>query len=422
MVNEKGRKFYVVLMLVIIIIAFGLGYFSFMYLHKGENVLNRKELPASDTLALDAVPIKAEKISFTEQYIGYITPIHEAQIQPFISGFIEQIYVKGGDKVRKGDTLIVLEQSQYKAELTAAYANILKAKANYQNAMVYYERIKKAGQAVSPTELDTANANFLTATAELEQAKANYELALVNYNYTIIKAPIDGVVGNVFLTKGNYVSPSSGALISIVQYNPIRVVFSITDKEYLTEMSKKGFFDDEKIKIELPTGEIFAHNGSFQFTDNSLNRATNSIAVYADFENIGQTLVPNAYVTVLVEKAFSHSVRINKSLVTMLEDDSYVYIIRQNRLLKAPIRILASEDTDFIVADTFEQGDYLVTERVQEENLNQNVRINLVTPPATNTSRTFESNSIENPAQNSCTISDHGSLLKPVTSSVSGEK
>ena len=69
--------------------------------------------------------------------------------------------------------------------------------------------------------------------AQLAAAKADYELAKVNYDYTVIQAPISGIVGNVSLTKGDYVSPSGQPLLSIIQYNPIRVVFSITDKDYL---------------------------------------------------------------------------------------------------------------------------------------------------------------------------------------------
>lgn len=376
MEKKTGRKGYLFIVILVIVAAFAAGYFLFAYRYGKQQNQARQSVPASDTLALQAYPIKGSDIPFSKRYIGYVTPIHEAQVQPYISGFIEKIAVKGGEYVRKGDLLMVLQQDEYKAELASAYANILKAEANFSNAQTYYERIKKAGiKAVSPTELDNAQAQFLAAQAEFEQAKANYALAKVNYDYTIIRSPIDGIVGNVFLTIGNYVSPATGPLLSIMQYDPIRVVFSITDKEYLAEINKTKPFSDDEITLQLADGAVYNQKGQFQYTDNSLNKTTNSIGVYADFVNNGKTLVPNAYVTVWVKQMLPNALAVAKSLVLLEEDGSYVYVIRAGRIVKEKVKILASEDNKFIISDTFAQGDYLIEEPVDEKDLKKNVTV-----------------------------------------------
>lgn len=376
MEKKTGRKGYLFIVILLIVAAFAAGYFLFAYRYGKQQNQARQSVPASDTLALQAYPIKGSDIQFSKRYIGYVTPIHEAQVQPYISGFIEKISVKGGEYVRKGDLLMVLQQDEYKAELASAYANILKAEANFSNAQTYYERIKKAGiKAVSPTELDNAQAQFLAAQAEFEQAKANYALAKVNYDYTIIRSPIDGIVGNVFLTIGNYVSPVTGPLLSIMQYDPIRVVFSITDKEYLAEINKTKPFSDDEITLQLADGAVYNQKGQFQYTDNSLNKTTNSIGVYADFVNNGKTLVPNAYVTVWVKQMLPNALAVAKNLVLLEEDGSYVYIIRGGRIVKEKVKILASEDNKFIISDTFAQGDYLIEESVNENDLKKNVTV-----------------------------------------------
>lgn len=368
MAKSVEQKSYFILMLVLLVIAFALGYYTFAYWHTPKERAELKTVPAEQNLVLESVPLQGKDVPFTRRYIGYVTAIHEAEIQPFISGYIEKIFVKGGEFVRRGDLLIVLDQAQYKAELAAAHAEILKAQASYQNAMTYYNRVQKAGtKAISQTEQDNAEAQLLTARAALEQANANFALAEVNFNYTIIKAPIDGIVGNVTLTPGNYVSPSSGTLISVMQYNPIRVVFSITDKEYLSELNKPQPFAGDVISLQLPDGSIYAKKGVFKYADNAVNRQTNSIAVYADFANIGKTLAPNAYVTVLIEKTFKNALVISKDDVVLEEDGSFVYLIRGGRLIKAAVKILASDNTDFIIADTFDHGDMLVTQSVNPE-------------------------------------------------------
>ncbi len=369
---EKKRTIFFTTILVLT--AFILGCFSFAAWQKHLKKSANTSLETSDTLALKALPIKAQDIPFTKRYVGYVVPIHEAEIKPFISGYIEQVMVKGGKYVRKGEVLVVLQQEQYRAELAAAAAEVLKAETALKNASIYYERIKKAGnKAVSPTELDNAQTQFLSAQADLEQAQANYALSKVNFDYTVIRAPIDGIVGEVSLTKGNYVSPASDVLFSIVQYSPIRVVFSITDKEYLQELDKTSPFADDEILLQLADGQIFAKHGVFRYTNNTIDKAANTIAVYADFANIGKTLTPNAYVTVLVRQIFKYSVQIPKNLVSLEENGNYIYLIRNGKISKETINILASENADFIVENTFQKGDFVLAETFNASYLNKTV-------------------------------------------------
>ncbi len=373
MVNQLEKKHGWILWLALIIIAFIAGYYSFKFRNPNSNQTEEK---SSESISLAATEIKPQDTLFTQKYIGYVQPIHEANVQPFISGFIEKVLVKGGQYVKKGDILLVLQQDQYKAQLDAAYADIVKAQANLDNAQMYYNRLKKAGnKAVSPTDLDNAKAQFLSAQADAQQASANYAAAKVNFDYTILRSPIDGIVGKVFLTPGNYVSPASEPLFSIIQYSPLRVVFSITDKEYFNLLAKPQPFKQDTISLQLPNGNIFPNPGTFKYADNAVNKSTNSVAVYADFENIGKTLVPNAYVSVLVKQTFKNTVLISKDLLSMESDGNYVFIIRNGRLIKEKVNIVASENTDFIVENSFNKGDYLLTQKPQPDFFNK-----LITP------------------------------------------
>ncbi len=362
------KAFYVAIVCICVALAFVFGlYFA---TPKDKKITQTEEKPV---LELHALPIEPQDITVAQKYIGYVSPIHEAFVQPFISGFIEKIYVKGGELVQKGDVLVVLKQDEYDAALKSAYADVLKAEADYQNKESYFKRIQKAGKAVSASDLENAEAAYLSAAAALEQAKASYELAKVNYDYTIIRAPITGVVGDVSLTEGNYVSPSAPALLNIMQFNPVRVVFSISDKEYLSELQKETPFGDEKIKLELPNGEIFKNAGSFQYTGNTLDKSTNSMAIYADFKNIGKTLTPNTYVTIFLEKMIKNAVSLPKDNVLLEEAGTFVYVIRNGVLKKVPVEILSALDNNFILKNTFEKKDEIITDQVLPSYLNEKV-------------------------------------------------
>ncbi|HCU59220.1 MAG TPA: hypothetical protein DIC64_04480 [Alphaproteobacteria bacterium] len=361
------RALYVLLICVLIAAAFALGlFFAGKKNQKPEDVQKK-------SLELNAFKIKPQDITVSQKYIGYVTPIHEAVVQPFISGFIEKIYVKGGQTVQKGDVLVVLKQDEYEAALKRAYADVLKAEAEYQNKQSYFKRIQKADKAVSAAELENAEAAYLSAAAAFEQAKAGYELAKVNYDYTLIRAPITGVVGDVSLTEGNYVSPATPALLSIVQYSPIRVVFSVSDNEYLSELKKDTPFADEKIRLELPNGEMFKNTGSFQYTGNTLDKQTNSMAIYADFKNIGKILTPNTYVTVWLEKNIKNAISLSKDNVVLENKGNFVYLIRGDKVRKVPVEILSASGNQFILKNTFENKDKIITDQVLPSYLNEKV-------------------------------------------------
>ncbi len=332
-------------------------------------------------LTLNVIPIEPQDVTITSTYVGYVTPIKSVDLVPNVSGYIEDVFVQGGQGVKTGDNLVLIDQREYKAVLDAAIAATTQAQANFNNAKVYYERIKKAGKkAISQTEFDNAKAQYLSALGNLEEAKANQAKAQVIYDYTVLQSSIDGVVGNVDLTKGNYVAPGSGALLSIIQYNPIRVVFSISDKEYLNEIAKQNgapLFAGDKITLKLSNGNLYKPLGEFKFTDNSIDKTTGSVAVYADFANPNHELMANAYVDVLLEKNVKDAVLVRQNYVVLAPDGNYVYTVKDNQLLKTPVTILDEQNGNYVLANRFAKGEYLVTDKVGNVGKDTKVKIKI---------------------------------------------
>ena len=320
----------------------------------------------------------AQDITITTNFIGYVTPIDSVEIVPYISGFIDEANVKGGEHIKAGEQLFLIRQDEYKAKLDAAKANILKAQAELNNADVYYKRMSKAGtKIISPTELDNAKASFLSAQASLSQAKADKELAQVNYNYTHIKAPISGIVGDVKPRMGDYVSPATGTLLTIISFDPIWVVFSITDKEYLEQISLgyEGIFGGEEIQLRLANGQIYPHIGTFSYIDNQINQGTSSISVYAQFPNPDRQLVPNAYVDVMLDKNYQNIVQIPQNLVQLEEKNAYAYVVKNNILERKVVNILGLHKNNYVVENNFTPDTYLVNEQIGHAQTGNKVEI-----------------------------------------------
>lgn len=341
---------------------------------------------ASNDLVLNVIPLQAQDVMVSSRYIGYVTPVNSVNVTPNISGYLEEIWVKGGQTVKAGDNLVLIRPDEYKARLEAAKAAVTQARADFNNANVYFERIRRAGaKAISKTEVDNARAKFLSAKGALAQAQAEQVLAQVNYDYTLLQAPIDGIVGNVDLTRGNYVSPASQPLFKIIQFDPIRVVFSITDKEYLSETARhpdRKLFAGENIRLRLADGTIYPFSGEYKYSGNEIDRATSSISIYADFKNPSRALVANAYVDVILERHVKDAVLIRQNYVTLTPDGSYIYTVKGKSLLKTPLDIIATQDNNYVVANNFAPGEYLVVDKVGTISKNTSVKINVLKPNA----------------------------------------
>ena len=371
MQNEVGKKVYSKLLIVLAVLAALL-----VYLYASSAPAQSRE--SAEIPSYNAIPVNPRKVAVSDSFVGYVTPIHSVAVVPYINGFLERILVEGGQEVKAGDTLIIIRQDEYKARLDAAKAQVLQAQANFNNARLYYNRIKKAGaRAVSKTELDNAKASYLSAEAALAQAKADRDLAQVNFDYTVIKAPIDGIVGNVSLTKGDYVSPGSQALLKIIQYDPIRVVFSITDKDYLARMGAdpSGLFAGNKIKLRLADGNVFAKEGTFRFTGNEIDRPTSSLSVYADFENADRKLLANAYVDVLIERDYDDGILLPQTAISMEAKGNYVFVVSRGVLEKKAVDIISNTGGSYLVKNVFAPGDYVVTDKISRFAPGQKARV-----------------------------------------------
>lgn len=372
---KQEEKTYGWLLAVVLVLALLAGYYALKETQKAKP----QTVTAAKEITLRVVPVKAEDVDIQKSYIGYVTPINEVSVLPYINGFLDKIMVSGGQDVSQGETLVVIKQDEYKANMDAARASVIQAEANFANAKSYYDRIKKAGaKAVSKTEIDSAKASYLSSQAAVAQAKANFALAKVNYDYTEIQAPVNGTVGEVSLTKGDYVSPGGQALFKIIQYNPIRVVFSITDKDYLDELAQGKLFAQDEIRLRLSNGNIYAKPGQYRYVDNEIDRQTNSIAVYADFENEDKTLVANAYVDVLLNKIYKNGVLVRQNYVSREADGNYVYVVNGSQLSKVKVDIVAPVKNDYLLKNTFKRGDYLVIDKVSKMSPDQKIRIEIV--------------------------------------------
>jgi membrane fusion protein (multidrug efflux system) len=355
-----GKKFAIGLIIILLCLNVLFGFYIAKRLHKDTT----KESTKKDIVVSVQKP-QGEKVVITSNYIGVVQAVNHTQIVPYISGYVIKIEAKGGQKVKKGDILAILKQEQYLAELSAADAALFAARAEFANSKIHYYRLLNAGdKAVSLTEIDDGKTAYMNAKGKLKQAHAAYQNAVLNFKYTYLTAPFDGVLGDVALSLGDYISPQSKDLMKLVQYNPIRVVFSITDKEYL-----KGFKDDKKIQIRLrlSDGTLYPEIGQIKYSANEVDKNTSSVAVYAEFANSEGKLLPNAYVNVLVLKEYEDVILLPKEQVIMKNDGYFVLTVQNGVLEEKQVEIIGEINNEYAIKNIFAKDEFIAYDALQSE-------------------------------------------------------
>jgi membrane fusion protein (multidrug efflux system) len=288
--------------------------------------------------------VTEQDVNPPSEYVGHVQAVQTVDLRARIEGFLEQVKFKEGSDIHVDDLLFVIEKAPYQAKVDADTAIVTQATATHTKARQYLERVRTVRSGgVSQSDIDDAVAEELRARGELEQAKANLKRSQLDLGYTTVKAPITGRIGRTAFTKGNLVNPASGPLARIVQIDPIRVVYSISENDLATiSMALKDASNGKKHpiltpRIKLPEGQVLETTGQIDFVDNTVDPATGTMAVWALFDNPDGTLVPGQYVTVLVARSKPELMTVVPQS-SVLEDHDGHYVIVVNSQNKVSVR------------------------------------------------------------------------------------
>ena len=240
--------------------------------------------------------------SHPERFVAHAEAVQEVDLLPQIDGYVKEIKFREGDVVKAGQVLYVIDDERYLAVANQRKADLAAAEAESRRAERYYERMQNADErGITQLERDNAEAASEKAKAAVLQAKANLVVAEYDLKKTTVVAPISGQIGKSSAHVGDYVAPSKGALAKIVQIDPIRVSFPLTDRAYIAwrQAQRAGGEKPFRNRLVLPDGSEYDREGEWDFDDNQMSRETASIMMRLKFPNPERLLIPNSYVTLL---------------------------------------------------------------------------------------------------------------------------
>ena len=346
------------------------------YGQKGEGA----GMPAVNVTVAEA---KEEVINNPKTYVALVEAINSVDVVAKVSGSLDKVNFTEGGFVKKDDPLFIIDKDTYQANYNLAKAQLESAKANLTKTERDYNRQKQlsAKNIASKATYDTAESAYLQAKAAVSQAQAQLDLAKIDLDNTEVKAYIDGYIGKTKVTVGNYVNASAEPLARVVQINPIRIAFSLTDKEFL-EMQAVGDknLNDFVVNIELADGGIFKEKLSKVFASNEINQGMATVAVYADINNDKGLLKPGAYVKMFITSANPKKGIVVPEVAVMQNDEvSQVYVVNSDNV--AVLRNVTLGDAfggQQVVLSGLKAGEKVIVSGQQNRMMRSGATVNIV--------------------------------------------
>jgi RND family efflux transporter MFP subunit len=248
-----------------------------------------------------------------DEYVGRFVAVNSVEVRARVSGYLEGVHFKDGQMVKQGDLLFTIDKRPFANAVQQAQATLAQAQSNLEYAEADLQRGQQlVKEKTITTQIFEQRAQAArNARAALTGAEAALRTAKLDLEFTELRAPIDGRIGDRRVSPGNLVTGGSGGsttlLATIVSTNPIHFEFTFDEAAFLRyeQMSEHGH-DVESRKASLPVSlklineEGFPHQGHMDFVDNVINSSTGTIRARAIFDNSSGLFIPGMFARVRV--------------------------------------------------------------------------------------------------------------------------
>ena len=361
---------------------------------------------------VEVATVEQRDVPIVREWIGTLDGMVNAAITAQVSGYLLSQDYTEGSFVRKGQLLFEIDPrpfdaalaqanaqlaqargqlAQSKAQLVQSQAQLTQSVANQERAQLdvnKYTPLAKQ-QAVTQQELDnavqnnraslaqieaskagveTARAQIEASNAAVESAQAAVEAAKINTGFTHLVSPIDGIAGQAQVQVGNLVSPSSGTITTVSTVDPIKVRFTVGEKEYLNFSRNDTLMNRLQLELILADESTYPHKGKFSFADREVNPGTGAIQLTGIFPNPGNKLRPGQYGRVRAVIGISvGGLLVPQRAVAELQGSYQVAVVDSDN--KVSIRSITPGDrigTMWIVTEGLKPGERVVAEGVQK--------------------------------------------------------
>lgn len=310
-----------------------------------------------------------EQVNVSAESTGRVEAQYSIDVIARVSGFLLKKYFKEGDFVKKGQLLFQIDPREYQLSVNNSRAAVNQYQALYTNAQQEWHRANALVKEdlISRSDVDSSLAARNQNKALLDSANQQLELAKVNLSYTSIRSPIDGRIGKVNITEGNYVTATSGSLVNVASVSPVYVSFSLKGDDFVKLLNASDEFKDVEVKVQFGDGSWYDKVGTVNFVDNKIDKDSGSVQMRATFDNEKGGLVPGAYMK--VKLTAPKTVEFMTVPQACAKGDAmsgyYVWAVQDNKAVRKDIKVSDDINNNWIVEDGLNKSDVIVVSGIQ---------------------------------------------------------
>lgn len=320
-----------------------------------------------------------EDVPLYMEFVGQTGGLKDIAIRARVEGFLEGIHFKEGSEVKKGDLLYELESQSYEEKVSTRMSAVAEAKTMLAKARGDLGRIKPLAEinAVSMSDLDEAVAAEEAALAGLDAAESNLRASKIELSYTLIKSPIDGLIGKTAARVGDFVGrdPNPVILNTVSNIDTILVTFFITETQYLSiarylieSEPQKQREEPNSLELILVDGSVYTHKGNTDFIDRDVNPTTGAMLIQASFPNPEKLLRPGQFTKVRAKaQVIKDGILIPQRCVMELQGLYNVFVVDADQ--KVAIREIKAEQkvgSYWLISEGLEAGEKVIFEGLQK--------------------------------------------------------
>ena len=264
--------------------------------------------------AVTVAKASTRSVTDFDEYVGRFVAVNSVEVRARVSGYLESVHFKDGQIVRQGDLLFTIDKRPFQNAVDQGRANLSTAKSNLAFTEADFTRGQQLvrDKTITDQTFEQRSQAFRNSQASVANAEAALRTAELDLEFTELRAPIDGRIGDRRVSQGNLVAGGAGGtttlLATIVSTNPIRFEFTFDEASYLRyeRMSKSGGQDiatrgsGVKLMLKLIDESDFGHEGNVDFVDNVIDRSTGTIRGRAIFANPNGVFTPGMFARVRV--------------------------------------------------------------------------------------------------------------------------
>ena len=297
---------------------------------------------------MEALPVEVAKplvknVTLTRDYPGYLTAETSVDIVGRVNGTLLSKLYPSGQRVKKGQTLFVVDPTLYQNAVKQAEAALKTARANLDYARSNYERMKEAikSDAVSRIQLVQAESNVQIYEAAVSNAEAELRTARVNLSYCYIKSPIDGIADLAEYSDGAYISGEGNPvkMTTVYQDSKLYSYFDISDNQYLAfELLRAADTKipeaDHSVTLRVGADGSKTWQGKLNYLSPSFSLSTGTMRLRAELENPDGVLKPGLYVSVTLPYATAEkAILVDNASIGTDQLGKFLYVVNDSNVV-----------------------------------------------------------------------------------------